>query len=67
MGWVGASVTAGSESDAPENQALLEAAGYVFQREFSLWLHPSLDRALDANVAVVLTVQQIRRWIAGAR
>ena len=59
-------VRAGAESDAPENQALLEAAGYVFQSEFSLWTHPALDRALDANVAAMLTPQQLRRWICSA-
>jgi hypothetical protein len=49
------------------NRARLAAAGYVLDEELSLWLHPALDRALDAGIAERLTPDQLDEWIAAGR
>jgi hypothetical protein len=39
----------------------------VLNEELDLWIHPTLDRALDARIATRLTADQIDDWIAAGR
>jgi hypothetical protein len=52
------------ETEAGENETMLAAAGYVLHAEHDLWLHPRLDRGLDAGIAKLLSADQIAAWIA---
>jgi hypothetical protein len=58
-------VSAGSDgSSADLKRQILTAAGYVFDAKLNLWTHAQLDRALDGNIAAILTKEQISEWIA---
>lgn len=61
---VAVAIPAGSPVDY---RTRLAAAGYVLSEELDLWLHPGLDRALDARIAARLTLDQIDEWIAAGR
>jgi hypothetical protein len=52
------------DSSTNPNHRLLEAAGYVWKPALNLWTHAQLDRALDGNIAAILTCEQVRAWIA---
>ena len=66
MGGVVAALAEKAPGNAPHS-SLLIAAGYVLYEDLELWLHPGLDRALDANVAAILTPDQLQRWVADGR
>jgi hypothetical protein len=46
---------------------LLRGAGYVLAPEFHVWSHPELKRELDADIAALLTLDQLVEWIAAGR
>ena len=64
---VSTSTLAWTEPSAQEFCVRLTAAGYVLNDELELWIHPELDRALDARIAARLTLDWIDEWIAAGR
>jgi hypothetical protein len=63
---VAVSMLGRTEPAAEDYCARLAAAGYVLHDELDLWIHPELDRALDARIAAVLTPGQLAAWITAA-
>ena len=61
------SMLAWTEPSAEEYRARLAAAGYVLNEDFEVWVHPGLDRALDARIAARLTLDWIDDWIAAGQ
>jgi len=47
----------------PTLRELLEAAGYAWRDQLDVWEHPKTHRALDGDVAVTLTVEQLVFWL----
>jgi hypothetical protein len=64
---VAVSMPAWTEPSAEDYRSRLTAAGYVLDEAFDLWMHPELDRALDARIAARLTLDQLDEWIAAGR
>ena len=64
---VAVSTLAWTEATAEDYRSRLSAAGYVLHDELDLWIHPELDRALDARIAARLTLDQIDAWIAAGQ
>jgi hypothetical protein len=64
---VAVSTLAWTEPSAEDYRARLAAAGYVLNQELELWIHPGLDRALDARIAARLTLDHVDEWIAAGR
>lgn len=64
---VAVTMLAWTEPSAEDYRGRLAAAGYVLNEELELWIHPGLDRALDARIAGRLTLDWIDEWIAAGR
>jgi hypothetical protein len=45
------------------SEELLGAAGYVFDRVYCRWEDPTSGRQIDAEVAAMLTREQLAGWI----
>ena len=48
---------------APEVSARLTAAGYVLEDNGDTWRHAETNRMLHAQVAGILTPEQLMHWI----
>jgi hypothetical protein len=45
------------------SRRLLEAAGYVWDKDQEVWVHPKTQRQLDGNMPSSMTTEQIETWI----